>query len=72
MAVPKKKTSHSKSRMRKGSNGTLKGDLPNVITDSTTGEFKLPHHISLDGYYKGRKVIKDKVKKTPEESTQNS
>lgn len=30
----------------------------NVVVDSVTGEFKLPHHISLtDGTYNGREVI---------------
>mgnify|MGYP002777469401 FL=1 len=28
----------------------------NVVEDSTTGELKLPHHISLDGYYNGRQI----------------
>jgi large subunit ribosomal protein L32 len=32
-------------------------NLPNVIVDATTGEYKLSHHISIDGYYKGKKVI---------------
>lgn len=63
MAVPKKKKSSSKSRMRRGSNGSLKADFPIVVTDKTTGEFKLPHHISVDGYYNGRKVLRDKKKK---------
>ncbi len=67
MAVPKKKTSRSKSRMRKGSNGSFKADFPNVLTDKTSGEFKLAHHISSDGFYKGRKIIADK-KKTSQES----
>ncbi len=66
MAVPKKKTSSSKSRMRKGSNGSFKADFPNVLTDKTSGEFKLSHHISSDGYYKGRKVIADKKKSSQE------
>lgn len=60
MAVPKKKKSHSKSRMRKGGNGSLKGDFTNVVIDPTSGEYKLPHHISLDGYYNGKKIIADK------------
>jgi large subunit ribosomal protein L32 len=67
MAVPKKKTSSSKSRMRKGGNGSFKADFVNVLTDKTSGEFKLAHHISSDGYYNGRKVIAEK-KKTPKES----
>ena len=67
MAVPKKKKSISRSGMRRGSNGTFKADFPNVTTDKTTGEFKLSHHISVDGYYKGRKVVADKKKKPSQE-----
>jgi large subunit ribosomal protein L32 len=63
MAVPKKKTSSSKSRMRKGSNGSFKADFPNVLTNKTTGEFTLSHHISPEGYYKGRKVTAGKKKR---------
>lgn len=30
----------------------------NVVIDSQTGEYKLPHHISLtDGTYNGRTVV---------------
>ncbi len=64
MAVPKKKKSISRSGMRRGSNGTFKADFPNVVTDKTTGEFKISHHISSDGYYKGKKVVKTKAKKS--------
>jgi large subunit ribosomal protein L32 len=67
MAVPKKKKSSSRSGMRRGSNGSFKADFPNVVTDETSGEFKLSHHISPDGYYKGRKVIADKKKKLAQE-----
>ena len=62
MAVPKKKTSKSKRNMRRGSNGTYSIKFPNVVVDETTGEYKLSHHISLDGYYKGKKVIAEKTK----------
>jgi large subunit ribosomal protein L32 len=68
MAVPKKKKSRSRSRMRKGSNGSFKADFPNVIVDKNTGEFKLPHHISVDGYYNGKQVVKKKEKKEQVES----
>jgi large subunit ribosomal protein L32 len=67
MAVPKKKKSSSRSRMRRGSNGSLAADFPNVLTDKTTGEFKLAHHISVDGYYNGRQVIKKKQKAATQE-----
>jgi len=69
MAVPKKKKSKSRRNMRRGSNGSYNPNFPNVITDKTTGELKLPHQISLDGYYNGRKVIVEKKKK--EESSSN-
>ena len=60
MAVPKKKTTKSKRNMRRASNGSYSLKIPNIATDETTGEYKLSHHISVDGYYKGRKVISDK------------
>ena len=63
MAVPKKKKSKSRRNMRRASNGSYALDIANVLTDKTTGEFKLSHHISLDGYYKGRQVIKKKERK---------
>jgi large subunit ribosomal protein L32 len=74
MAVPKKKTSKSKRNMRRASNGTYSPsnkNLPNFTEEPTTGELTLPHHISKDGYYKGRKVIKDKVKKEKKEEQKN-
>ena len=67
MAVPKKKTSRSKSGMRRGSNGSFDPNFPNVLVDKTTGEFKLSHHISIEGYYNGRKVVADKKKKSSTE-----
>lgn len=67
MAVPKRKTTPSKRNMRRASNGSYALEFANVLTDKTSGEFKLPHHISLDGYYNGRKVIEEKQKKAPQE-----
>lgn len=69
MAVPKRKKSKSRRNMRRGSNGSYSANLPNVLTDPTTGEFKLSHHVSVDGHYKGRKVI-DLSKKPKEEADQ--
>lgn len=58
MAVPKKKTTRSK----RGNRQSQKALRPvNVIEDKTTGELKRPHHVSQDGYYKGRQVTTDKV-----------
>ncbi|MBM3590101.1 MAG: 50S ribosomal protein L32 [Alphaproteobacteria bacterium] len=67
MAVPKKKKSHSRSSMRRGSNGTFDANFPNVVIDKESGDPKLSHHIGADGTYKGRQIIKKKVKKTPQE-----
>lgn len=69
MAVPKKKKSKSRRNMRRGSNGSYDAGLPQVLTDKDSGELKLAHHISLDGYYNGRQVIKAKKKKEAEEAT---
>lgn len=58
MAVPKKKTSKSRRGMRRAHQAL---DRVNVVEDTTTGEIKRPHHVSPDGYYKGRQVTTDKV-----------
>ena len=67
MAVPKKKKSHSRSSMRRGSNGTFDANFPNVVFDKTSGDPKLSHHINPDGTYKGRQLIKKKIKKIVQE-----
>lgn len=67
MAVPKKKTSPSRRGNRRSHHALKK---INIIFDATTGEPKLPHRVSVDGYYNGKKVIQDKVKNV--EPTQDS
>jgi large subunit ribosomal protein L32 len=55
MAVPKKKTSKSRRNMRRSHLALQK---INVIVDSETGEYRLPHRMcSSDLTYRGRKVI---------------
>jgi large subunit ribosomal protein L32 len=55
MAVPKKKTSKSKRNMRR-SHHAIK--LVNVVVDSKTGEYRLPHHMCLsDSTYNDRTVV---------------
>lgn len=55
MAVPKKKTSKSKRNMRRSHLALKK---INVIVDSETGEYRLPHRMSSsDATYNGRKVL---------------
>ena len=68
MAVPKQKISRSKRGNRRAGNGTYKTKLPNVILDSVSGEYKLAHHISIDGYYNGKKIIEDNPIKEEEAS----
>ena len=56
MAVPKKKTSKSRSRRRRAAN--MKLDLPDLAICPNCGTKKLPHRVCLKcGYYKGRVVI---------------
>jgi large subunit ribosomal protein L32 len=38
-----------------------------LATDPTTGETHLRHHMTADGYYRGRKVIDVKSKVADEE-----
>jgi large subunit ribosomal protein L32 len=54
MAVPKKKKSKSARNMRR-SHDALGGI--NVIENKTSGELQLPHRISKDGFYNGRKIF---------------
>ncbi len=53
MAVQKSKKTPSRRGMRR-SHDALEG--PTLSVDSTTGETHRRHHISADGYYRGRKV----------------
>ncbi|ACQ67198.1 50S ribosomal protein L32 [Candidatus Williamhamiltonella defendens] len=54
MAVQKNKPTRSKRGMRR-SHDALTTALLSV--DKTSGENHLRHHITTDGYYRGRKVI---------------
>jgi len=54
MAVPKKKISKSRTGQRR-SHDALKAVT--YVENETTGEFTLPHHISPDGYYRGKQII---------------
>ncbi len=54
MAVQQNKKSPSKRGMRR-SHDSL--STPALAIEPTTGETHLRHHISPDGYYRGRKVI---------------
>lgn len=58
MAVQQNRKTRSKRDMRRAHDA-----LSNVSLsiDSMTGETHLRHHISPDGYYKGRQVLAEKA-----------
>ena len=53
MAVQQNKVSRSRRGMRR-SHDSLSG--PTLSVDATSGETHRRHHVTEDGYYKGRKV----------------
>lgn len=56
MAVQQNRKSPSRRGMRRA-HDSLKG--PTLSIEPTTGETHRRHHISADGYYRGRKVLPD-------------
>ena len=54
MAVQKSRKTRSKRGMRRA-HDSIKGKALSI--DSTSGETHLRHHVTADGYYKGRKVV---------------
>ena len=58
MAVQQNRKTPSKRGMRRSHDAL---GSPTLSVEPTTGETHRRHHVSADGYYKGRKVIADKV-----------
>jgi len=58
MAVQQNKKSPSKRGMHRAHDFLSN---PPTAVEATTGETHLRHHISPNGYYRGRKVISDKA-----------
>jgi len=58
MAVQKSRKTPSRRGMRRSHDALESATLS---VEPNTGETHRRHHISADGYYKGRKVIADKV-----------
>lgn len=54
MAVQKRRKTPSRRDTRR-SHDALKG--PTLAVDASSGETHLRHHITADGYYRGRKVL---------------
>lgn len=57
MAVQQNKKSRSRRDMRR-SHDALTG--PTLSVDSVTGEIHRRHHMTADGYYKGKKIIESR------------
>jgi large subunit ribosomal protein L32 len=57
MAVQQNRKSPSRRGMRR-SHDSLSG--PTLSVDATSGETHRRHHVTADGYYRGRKVVADK------------
>ena len=66
MAVQKSRKTPSKRSMRRSHNA-LKN--PALSEDQETGEIHLRHHITADGYYRGKRVIKSTVEDIEEVET---
>jgi large subunit ribosomal protein L32 len=57
MAVQQNKKSPSKRGMHRAHDAL---STPPLAVESTTGEVHLRHHISPNGFYRGKKVVKAK------------
>lgn len=64
MAVQKSRVSPSRRDMRRAHDALSAKQL---ATDPTSGETHLRHHVTADGYYRGKQVIMPKTKVTDEE-----
>ncbi|AXA83768.1 50S ribosomal protein L32 [Lysobacter oculi] len=64
MAVQKSRVSPSKRGMRRAHDSLTAKQLS---TDPTSGETHIRHHVTADGYYRGKKVIETKSKVVDED-----
>ena len=64
MAVQKSRVSPSRRGQRRSHDALTAKQL---ATDPTTGETHLRHHVTADGYYRGKKVVDTKSKVADEE-----
>lgn len=58
MAVQKSKKSRSRRGMRRSHDAL---SAPTLSVDSTSGETHLRHHVTADGFYRGKRVIEARV-----------
>jgi len=54
MAVPQNRKTPSKRGMRRSHDGLTK---PTLSVEPASGEVHRRHHVSSDGFYRGRKVL---------------
>jgi large subunit ribosomal protein L32 len=54
MAVQQNKKTRSRRGMRRSHDGLSR---PTLSVDQTTGETHRRHHVTADGFYRGRKVV---------------
>ncbi|MCK9538329.1 50S ribosomal protein L32 [Dokdonella sp.] len=59
MAVAKSRTTPSRRDMRRAHDALTAKQL---ATDPTSGEVHVRHHVTKDGYYRGKKVIESRTK----------
>jgi large subunit ribosomal protein L32 len=57
MAVQQNRKTPSKRGMRRSHDAL---SAPSLTVDETTGEVHRRHHVTAEGYYKGKKVVQDK------------
>ena len=67
MAVPKSRITRSRRGMRRAHNGLNNHPLS---IDSTTGETHRRHHVSAEGYYRGKQIIEIKEKVAEDEDSE--
>jgi large subunit ribosomal protein L32 len=60
MAVQKSRVTRSRRGMRR-SHDNLASKMPTLSTDRETGEIHLRHHVTADGFYRGRQMIERKA-----------
>jgi large subunit ribosomal protein L32 len=58
MAVAKSKKSRSRRGMRRAHDAL---SAPALSVDSTSGETHLRHHVTADGFYRGKRVIEPRA-----------
>ncbi|WWO95236.1 MAG: 50S ribosomal protein L32 [Candidatus Dasytiphilus stammeri] len=61
MAVQQNKSSRSKRGMRR-SHDKMTIKMQSLSIEKKTGKIHLRHHVTSDGYYRGKKILRKKKK----------